>query len=469
MNRVALIIAAMLLLRDVCPAAARQHEDDGGAPGVSEQADSKASQQARRRGYQAEAGGTYLDLMIPRPIDEQQLERYALVLNLSAAQQEQFHRLYTEYREKDWSYRQSNVQPLWDRSGGLAAVDARSGPYSAESVSAKLSLFEQRNAVLQALVAGESRFFEAMTPFLSDEQLALMERVRRMRRRERSRSVATAYPGANVDLIEMLYELNVDGYTVVPSDAQVFDEVMAVYENELTSRLRRAAEQRIDVFCKDLTVRRQTAELVHTIDDRVELREAVRPLHEARMALYENAVAADRSVYRLNATYLPRLAELLPMQTAAALVDAYQQTVFRPLYPDPYDATEILEQAQADADVNGDQHAFLLTIKAEYESKRASIAQQMEQKYLQWREQVELRSGYNPDEYDEYQQEMQSLQQRRQEAAHAALESLIDLLDDQQIHRISSLIDAFQQRAAEFEQRRAELARLGQVWPGPGQ
>jgi hypothetical protein len=421
------------------------------------------------RGHKATPGASFYVISVPHPIGGEEWRMYAAELVLSDAQREQLRELYETYLEEDRAYRAESVQPLWERSGEIAASnDLCTNEATANRFA---ELMADRGTVLPGLRAIEKRLFEGIGAYLSEEQLQLLEHVRKQRRRARCNAAHCRFPGGMTDVSVMLHRALEEGLDVTPRDPEMFQLLMEEYDSATTPLFEKRLKANLRVQTEGNVLMARAAELWAGFAPGAEAKQAAEEIDRDRRALNRQEMRAARRIQELNRMYLRLLTAELPAVTRRLLVDRFNESTYPVVYPDPYNVEVVLEVALALPDLDDKQNAELTAVHELYEGQQDEVTNQMRKRYLDWKMETGVISGYGFDEYDAYTEAMRKLQRSRQALAEMALTMVRDTLTEQQMGEIAPKVTAWKDRVEAFEAHdesiRERFHLAGWQWPRP--
>ncbi len=201
-------------------------------------------------------GVVYVKLVVPNTITRGELTRYADTLHLDEPQKKILNEHYESYLKADAEFRSVNVRSLWDQSAAIAATGPSNLAQDPSVAAAYAELMRRQERVTRDLCGIEDQLFIDLEPFLTDEQLPLVDRVRQQRARMRYSVVHCEYPGAGIDLSLLVYNLREN---LTPRDPEAFEAGLTEYERAVTALMRRErlsnarAERSFSRICSALT------------------------------------------------------------------------------------------------------------------------------------------------------------------------------------------------------------------------
>jgi hypothetical protein len=458
-------------------------------PGQIEQMMAMIDRQARQRGCLPDPPlRDGMVLGIPAPLAREEMDLYAEILVLSEAQRERLDHLYERYLAEDWTFRLKKIQPLWDRS---FEVVAHEGPHpTIASAQEKIELFEDVDRILAPLLSVERRMFDELAPILAEEQLPLLERVHNLRRRRLYDEAHSMYPGAMLDLTLILHEIEQRcSEPITPTDPDTFHALLTEYDGTLTTFARQRYEADRRALRKLIRITGESQELQYTAEDIEAVRPRLRELSEERLDLIKPEVEAAKRIYDLNRRFAELLAAQLPDDVGRELRRRFGEATYKPIYPNPYDIEEGLNDLLTIEDLSDEQRESLTALRQGYLERRRQLDRRMIDRYMQWKDETARLHGYNGDELDLYRRDMQELQAQRFATARMHLRSARGILTEAQLAALGSRfptvveerIEISEEEMAALKQRfrgeperleahlwRRQMERGGSKWPAPG-
>ena len=251
--------------------------------------------------------------LIPRAMTSSDLVDYGRRLNLSSAQLEALDRAFVGYLDQVRELRRDVLQA---RSGIGGLVERMPAEVPTRADVRRFLSRQQR--LLGRMGEIDNGFLSQIAPILTEEQSALLERVRLHRKRSRYASnLLVAQWFANrrqADLGEL-----VDSLQLTPAERIAALPTVVAYENALTGAIERLWEGARELRLR--WIKRIEQEGGDPIEIWSEEAAAVQPL--------------ATSVPALNREWCPRLQSVLPAEAARELRTRYYHQVQPHVYPDP--------------------------------------------------------------------------------------------------------------------------------------
>lgn len=407
----------------------------------------------------------YTPLLIPMPIDYFDLDHYSDLLNLSEAQRQRFRELLERHLEWSEAYYSKHITPLLSRSRELSAMRRNQQAPEIEAAQISKQVFAERTTAIHPIGAAEERLFSDLIPFLTDEQLQQLDRVRDQRRRDVHRQCfITRSPGANLDLSHRLWEMKREGIDCTPIDADKFDIDLREYERNATTALARISSSREQSWGEHSLLLALGNEAMSDPQGVDEL--YVQSIRDRLEAMGRRRHQACRAMHDLNRKYLEILGSNLSQETATSLKRWFFEKSYPVVYPDPYDAENIIEAAISLDDLNEATRVVIDSFAVQYYQTRDQSSDAMVRACLDWYKTVENRMlTLIPSENEAYQERMNDLQDRRRKAADEAIALLQSSLTPEQFDRLSAAIDERLEKIAWFERIRQRERNQGHEWP----
>ncbi len=426
-----------------------------------------AERAALPKGYSTRAGAT--SLQIPQPILRQELEHYADIMELSEAQRRQWHHLYEQHIEHTAEYRARVINPLIDQEEELMRRRRTEGTSSVPLAKDALAIYQKRTQAIQELYRAERTLFDAMSPYLSDDQLELIDRAYDQRRRDVLRKyLFFGFPGADLDVALRLWELQQSGVEAQPNDREEFRWDLSSYERQATALFEALDVARINRTGHTTVLLAELNTLRQRIPDRDEFLQSTVDLRARFFRLHEAEYQAKRRIHDLNQRFIARLCSNLNGECAEELRSWFHEAAYPVVFPNPFDVTDIVRSALLLDDLSEEQRVILNSMKLGYNDQTEAYSDKMMREYMNWYALHTPRSGvFSPKEYDLYQATMMRYQRRRMEAAEELIAILETTLESSQLDSISVEFVRYEKQVATFEAARQKRAAINGQWPGP--
>jgi hypothetical protein len=367
-----------------------------------------------RQGYVAVPGRMYRELpCVPTPIKPHELDCWMWVLNLSGPQRQALDGLYQAYIEKEEAAHFRYVQPLWDATADLCAQ----GP-----VMSNVALALENQAIIEQRLPGavahldrlESDLIDQLTPILTDQQLAKLPLVRAMRARLRLRAAPPRYPGAEVDLVAVLHDLQRREVDLTPVDPVFFQTAISDYG----IKARAMAERRVQalrVIAAEGTVLLARHLRGEAPDGSLKLQ---------LKDLNRRLVQAEKSLHDLNVQTIELLKISVPASSAAEIETIFEEIVYPPVFPDPTEISSVVIEVRESAGASSESAAAVAAIFTEFDERRRQINERMKNRFLEWRELHGVEWATPAGILQTYQGDMRDLHEERMANCRSAIASI---------------------------------------------
>lgn len=393
--------------------------------------------------FRPKPGVPYVGINIPNPIAPQDVEHYVRILGLGETQTKIAWVFYGRHAKDDNVLRWKEVAPLFDRSAIIAAKrDMTSNPATAAEFA---KLMSARDRVVRQLIAGEEAFFAQFDPLLHEGQRELLNLVFMHRERARYRAVPCQYPGAQVDLSQVVSEIDWD------TDEQLALEKIEVvgafheYERELTRLWREHYRLVLKWMVEETSL---CAEAVST--KAIAKQEAFR---DRLLVMNGKTINLGRRIHDLNVKISEQLASVLPPETHKRIIVEFRQRAYPCVYPDPFDFEPLSRQYMNVTSLSEDQRHGIAALIEGRRSAAQQISKKMVERYLQRMDFFLVDKGNRPDAHEAYKQDMTLLQEQRGANAEAAISEVNSLLTAEQLQDVAAAIKAFQKAVASHKPR----------------
>lgn len=403
-------------------------------------------------------------IFIPSPINERQLEHLAHILELSSAQLLQFRTMYQNYLADDQAFRAEKIQPLWDRSADITALNVNGRPPTVEFAEQFAELMKDRQAAVALLWQMEDRFLSRIETYLAEEQVQFLPRAKSLRVRQRCRVTPSQFPGSKFDLSEILFEIIKTEELQLERPDQ-YKSLQIKYEASATPLFQTAMDCKLRCTIEGTLLQAYVGDIGNLPIEMEKRSEKARPLRIEHNDLRNELATAEKAIYDLNREYVELLADELPNDAGEEFRKWFRESTYRIIYPNPFDLERVFHDAMSIETLSADQAALLDVVRSEFMSRRDELSISMEKEYLQWRFYVISNSGYEFAVYRDYQPRMLRMQQQRRENAEAALATLAGVLDTEQLALLSPAIGKYHERSDQFDQLRKKVAQSGRSWP----
>ncbi len=393
-------------------------------------------------------------LPIPPAIGRAEILTYASILKLDDNQMAVLLVLYDEYREKDVQQRKELIPPLSDRSTVLLADREALGEIPhAEEYAALIQ--ECRRTATALAKLDDALFGELESVLLGEDQLPLLDRVRRMRDRTRWNHFPSIYPLGRIDLTLLLSGL--DGLDELSESVQEeLDELMAEYDRQITAlsqqRYKAAVKSNVGVPIlkapfKSVPVETDSESLEILAAQYEEVLKKVARLNRAY-------IRPAKRIHTRNREYVATLVALLPEVAGSELQRRFREQAYRSIYPNPFDVSQLLKNALQVEGMTTEHRQIVEATAATYAERNDQACRDMERRYLDWRELIGQTNSNPRDELEAYESDMRRFDNMRQKASVNAITLLRATLFTEQFEEIALIVLEIEQRFSIAEENR---------------
>lgn len=312
------------------------------------------------------------DVLVPNPISERQLTRFAQRLALSNEQQAIVAQLHEHYVAQYRAHREAQ------RMAAQTAQARNDDPSTDED--RRMRLHQQRQALQEAQEL-DATFFNDLALALG-ESAALPNELQRLRlarqraifsRREAGFRFKLSPVDTNeawVDLSVLLDELQLDATSVAE-----LDDIMRAYETVATPAFKARYEVAIAAQHSRLTA---MINLARFRDESEEFAADARyELRQAEITAYQTTHETEQAVIRINRETLQGILKTLAGPSGQALQRAYNRKAFPSVYNRPESADRFITAAGRLTDLSDRQRHAIQTISREYRDAYEPLGGQM--------------------------------------------------------------------------------------------
>ena len=251
---------------------------------------------------------------LPDPITTHELKGYADRLRLSDSQRQAAQMIHDQYKQEFRSLREGEIaeflKEMRSMQGGMVMPKR-------QVIETFLKKLDHLNNKIAAL---DNRMFDQMQSTLTEDQMAMMPRVRMARQRTRYTSNQMMWMTGNraVDLSEVLQDIE-----VTPERLQTIDPMMGQYEGKLTSSLDKLNEASTTMMLRMFDALEQQGFTEQSMSDP----ETAQKLGEVMQQIWRDitmeGLELTAKIAELNHRTYKSLAPLLDAETARTLRDRY--------------------------------------------------------------------------------------------------------------------------------------------------
>jgi len=302
------------------------------------------------------------------------------------------------------------IKPLLERSADIFAAFQ---PGSLEGSLALSSLIrEERPAVIKRLEQLDQRFYQTITELLTEEQLAKMPRVTSMRVRATIADGDARYPGSDVDLLVLLFNVLEVNQEHVIVDHELFDSLVTVYGDEMAFAVNKRIDAQIDSRTDGSVLQKQY------------LAGRVNPswAKDRLRAMRRKRVQAEERLHDINVHMLQQLDSCIDPESYQLLEHLWQVNVYPPVYPDPTNTDALYSHAIAITDLDDQVRDQLMNLHAAILMDHETVNAKMVERVLEYRKEHGIE--WPGDAYRKYEPEIIELHEKRMALAKQDIEWL---------------------------------------------
>lgn len=296
--------------------------------------------------FAADARGQGFGSLFPTPITSEELEEYASVLSLTAAQSQAIEGAFQEYQQACSAIGQDDI-PRFSTDRRAALRD----PEKQFDVRVQRKYHRRCLAIRARIAALDNHLLEQLASELSEDQQANMQHVRLLRERERYRSIllpsGEVRHEPTIDLTRLIGTID-----LTAADYKALDLAVQGYDEALSASIRRYGSAAVE-----------RALVYGTPQEQQERR--------------RKAIERGIDVLKVNRTWLATMASVLPPQTAAKLQDTYRKKVYHGIYPDLENAQRKFDAALDMRQLSDDQKTMITAQRDAYVQQHTQLTERI--------------------------------------------------------------------------------------------
>ncbi|MDY7107778.1 MAG: hypothetical protein SYC29_03995 [Planctomycetota bacterium] len=313
------------------------------------------------------AAGQGTEGTLPDPISGREVDRYAERLELSDRQRQALQGLHNTYRAEFARLRDGEIETYLKEHGGFGDFRITFDRAAVKDETNKLK------KLLDRIRGLDRRFFDDIQPLLSEEQLALLPRLRRMREVQRYRMGlpflgGVTNPAAQVDLTTI-----VEQQELSPGQRRIVDARLAGYERQLVNAARAlhdvALNRRLIMFDRLEAMGYGPDALANPENAEGMIQAFFSAMNEIQTRLNEEAA----EISTLNRRTLKSLAELLPDEQGETLRIGYLRQAYPDFLPMVTPVRRRMEEALRLEDLSEEQRQAIEALRLNYRAARDAL------------------------------------------------------------------------------------------------
>lgn len=255
--------------------------------------------------------------ILPNPISTHELKGYADRLKLSAQQRQAAEAIHDQYKQEFRALRQGEIAAFLKE---MRSFESNIMP-KREVMEAFMKKMDMLNGRIATL---DGRLFDHLQTILTDEQMAMMPRVRMARQRARYADNQMMWmTGRSVDLSEIVRPLD-----LTPEQQQALDPILSQYEGKLTSSMSKLYDATTGMMMKIFDALEELGFAEKDMSDPETMQKFGEAMQQVWRDLTMQAIEAAVAITELNQRTYRAIAPLLSDDTARTLRNAYYSQAF---------------------------------------------------------------------------------------------------------------------------------------------
>jgi len=361
------------------------------------------------QGVISAALGQGVDFFFPPPVTIEELDEYAGMIGLSAAQRRAIEPMAEGYRRGWAEIRQGDI------ARSLAAYQAArrewlEGSTGPEVVQAQLRRIRNLRATLAAL---DEALFAQIEPLLAEVQQDGLAEAQRLRERRRH-TASILYRLNGLDRIDLTLLLRPIDLT--PTERKAVEPVVGEYESAFGAALRAYADQALETWAFPA---RSDEEFIRGQTD---------------------LLLVGARLLAINRRMVDEIAPLLADEHAREFRLAWQRRAYAGIAPDPQSAAGIFNRALDEKDLTGEQRGLIVELRDRYVAEHDRLTGRIIELIDAARQQVAFWFRLDDELLPEELEAVRALLKRREELSAGALTTLAELLGSKRIESIAATI-----------------------------
>lgn len=296
--------------------------------------------------FAADARGQIKSSLFPTPITSEELEEYAAILSLTAAQSQAIEGAFQEYQQACSAIGQDDI-PRFTTDRRAALRD----PERQFDIRVQRKFHRRCLAIRARFAALDNQFLEQLDSQLSENQQAIMQHVRQLRERERYRwtllRIGQVRHEPTIDLTRLIGTID-----LTAADYKALAPVIQGYDGALTTSIHRYGSAAVERMLVYGTPQEQ---------------------NESRRKTIERGIA----VLNVNRRWLATMASVLPPQTAAKLQHTYRKEVYHGIVPDLESAHRMFDAVLDMPQLNDEQKTAITAQRDAYIEQHTRLTERI--------------------------------------------------------------------------------------------
>ena len=394
--------------------------------------------------FRPKVGTPFISLPIPPWISSEDIDLFAMLMQLSDEQKASLNDLHAEYCERSSAVRREVEQKLYDRSAAASAAMQGQPVITGEQQEAVVTVLAEADKVAGLQDAVDEWFMgEALTRIEGIEPWQV-ERMRLMRRRDVCSVTHIMYSGADCDLTRMQFEMKIE---LLPdaTEAQALQTAQIEYEQMRTKLLEQ--HRKLSVQQREWSLVRARAN-----EEAFRLREQGEPVPATLNAQVEAhrerlrgpLIHTYRQLRDLNERHVAALQVLAPGAASRSLRITYLEKAYPAAYSDDAHIGHVLEALLAIEDLSDEARESLQSVSDAYAAQQEAMSVEMAEFFVNWFEPFRETLSYGQefrDKGDEYVR----MWTNRVDLAESTLATALEELTPKQRSAVESTVDEWRE------------------------
>ncbi len=388
--------------------------------------------------------------MLPDPINSSELDGYLDRLGLSAEQRRAIDPHFQSYQEEFRRLRDNEIadfmREMQEMQTAGMAMPSRS------DMDRLMRRWEHARNLISGL---DTQFFNMIQVVLTEEQLAMIERVQMARERHRySTEVSMGMMGRAADLSELVRQMN-----MTPDELRRIDPTLAEYERRLTTAMRDQSESSRNMMSDMYDALEEVGFDEEAMEDPAEMTRMMEEMQRVMQDVFAKMAEDAQAIRTLNYRTYRSISELLGETRRRAFRQHFAQQSFHELHFLTNNQTE----RRFDAAISMDDLDTDLRerIEQEYESYQVDRDRLFDQalRFVAENMQSPMMGMFGTgDDNSDYEQRMDEFRERVQQMDSRANDSLRELMPEEHRRKLNERVSERMQ--ADIEERQAQMEQF---------
>lgn len=294
----------------------------------------------------------------------------------------------------------------------------------------------QRQAVVERIDAADRDLFRAAGEILGDETSGSLARARRQRERDTYTAMDAPFEGTNVDLVDILYEME------LPDDAwAAVDPTVTEYEISSNAALRSLHDRTMDMFSAMFEALEELGmdTLEPDFEDPERMAEYGRLMQEAMERVSKDVQEASKRAQSITESSRTMIARMLPVEHQEQFEDEYLHRAYPNIYSDWESPERMLKASIKLEDITDEQRDRLESIHTTWKNSYTAIQKRYVALEESRSEDVGAMFDASGEYWQQYWEKQQVIQQERSALNQRARDDALEALGEEIGARVSHL------------------------------